>query len=92
MSRARRILLLALVLLAGIWAFFFSLANSAALPLDLVFLRLPPLSIGFWVISAFVAGGCTGLLAASAAIWRARLAATAANRKLVEAAARAGNG
>jgi len=70
----RRVLLLVLVLAAGGWTFLFSLANSSAVELDLVLLRLEPAALSVWVVGAFVAGGLCGLAASSVAIWRVRAA------------------
>lgn len=72
MKRLERLLLLALVLGAGLWAFLFSLANSEPVALDLVFVRLEPAALSVWLIAAFVAGGLCGLFAGSVAIWRAQ--------------------
>jgi len=60
MKRLERLLLLALVLGAGLWAFLFSLANSEPVALDLVFVRLEPAALSVWLIAAFVAGGLCG--------------------------------
>ena len=62
--------LLALAIAA--WALLFCLANPLAVPLDLVVLRLPAAPLAVWVLAAFVLGGICGLLASSAALWRAR--------------------
>jgi uncharacterized integral membrane protein len=75
-----RVAALAVVLLGGGWAVLFCLANDAAVSLDLVILRLPEAPVAVWVLGAFVAGGVSGLLAASVALWRARLALLAARR------------
>ena len=48
MKRFKRLLLLALVLGAGLWAFLFSLANSEPAALDLVFARLEPAALSVW--------------------------------------------
>ena len=67
-----RILALLLALAVAAWALLFCLANTARTPLDLVLLRLPEAPLSVWVLGAFVLGGLGGLLASSAAIWRAR--------------------
>jgi lipopolysaccharide assembly protein A len=72
MGYLRRILLLLLLPLVGIWGFLFALANSTESSLDLVFMELPAAAMSVWVIAAFVLGGICGLLAASGAIWRVR--------------------
>ena len=72
MKFLKRVLLLALVLGAGLWAFLFSLANSEPVALDLVFARLEPAALSVWLVAAFVAGGLCGLFAGSVAIWRAQ--------------------
>jgi putative membrane protein len=82
MSMLLRLLLVALVLAAGVWALLFSLANTSPVSLDLVFVVLPETSMSVWVIGAFVAGGLCGLAAASTAIWRARLTVLALRREL----------
>ncbi len=74
-GRLLRLLLLLFVLVAGVWAFLFSLANSEPVALDLVLLRLPEAALSVWIVTAFVAGGLCGLGAGSVAIWRARRAA-----------------
>lgn len=73
-SRLKRLLILLAVLLAGGWGFLFSLANSEAVALDLVLMRLPEAALGVWVIGAFGVGGLCGLAVGSVAIWRARRA------------------
>jgi uncharacterized integral membrane protein len=75
-----RVVALAVVLLGGGWAVLFCLANGAAVPLDLLIVRLPEAPLAVWVLGAFVAGGISGLLAASVALWRVRLALRAARR------------
>jgi putative membrane protein len=80
MNRFKRLLVLALVLGVGLWAFLFSLANSDAVALDLVVLRLAPAALAVWIIAAFVAGGLCGLAAGSVAIWRAQRALTRLRR------------
>ncbi|MBK6287151.1 MAG: LapA family protein [Gammaproteobacteria bacterium] len=85
MNMLFRALLLALVLAAGTWALLFSLANNSPVPLDLVLVSLPEASLAVWVIGAFVLGGVCGLVAASTAIWRARLAVLALRRELRKA-------
>jgi lipopolysaccharide assembly protein A len=80
MKRLERLLLLALVLGAGLWAFLFSLANSEPVALDLVFVRLEPAALSVWLIAAFVAGGLCGLFAGSVAIWRAQRALSRSRR------------
>ena len=60
----KRVLLLALVLGVGLWAFLFSLANGEPVALDVVFARLEPAALSVWLIAAFVAGGLCGLFAA----------------------------
>lgn len=72
MGRLARILSLLLVLVAAAWALFFCLANTIRAPLDLVILQLPEAPLAVWVLGAFVLGGFGGLMASSAAIWRAR--------------------
>ena len=72
MARLSRILSLLLVLVAAAWALLFCLANTTRTPLDLVLLQLPEAPLAVWVIGAFVLGGLGGLMASSAAIWRAR--------------------
>ena len=69
-----RLVLLLLVLVAGAWAFLFSLANNEEVALDLVVLRLPEAALSVWIIAAFIGGGLCGLAAGSVAIWRARRA------------------
>ena len=80
MKRLERLLLLALVLGAGLWAFLFSLANSEPVALDLVFVRLEPAALSVWLIAAFVAGGLCGLFAGSVAIWHAQRALSRSRR------------
>jgi lipopolysaccharide assembly protein A len=80
MKRLKRLLLVALVLAAGLWAFLFSLANSEPAALDLVFTRLEPAALSVWLIAAFVAGGLCGLFAGSVAIWRAQRALSRSRR------------
>ncbi len=75
-----RLLLVALVLVVGAWAFLFSLANNQMVALDLVLLRLPEAALSVWVMAAFVLGGLCGLAAGSVAIWRAQRALTRQRR------------
>lgn len=72
MGRFSRFLLLLLVLVAAAWGILFSLANTSRTTLDLVVITLPEGPLAVWVLGAFVLGGLGGLLASSAAIWRAR--------------------
>lgn len=67
-----RVVVLFFVLAAALWALLFSLANTSRTPLDLVLLTLPEAPVAVWVLGAFVLGGFGGLIASSAAIWRAR--------------------
>jgi len=76
----KRVLLLALVLGVGLWAFLFSLANGEPVALDVVFARLEPAALSVWLIAAFVAGGLCGLFAGSVAIWRAQRALSRSRR------------
>jgi len=87
MGYLRRILLLLLLPLIGIWAFLFALANSTESRLDLVFVELPAAAVSVWVIAAFVLGGVCGLLAASGAIWRAHRRVRQQSRAAVLASA-----
>ena len=86
MKLLKRVLLLALVLGAGLWAFLFSLANSEPVALDLVFARLEPAALSVWLVAAFVAGGLCGLFAGSVAIWRAQRALSRSRRAPAAAA------
>ncbi len=72
MSRVSRFLTLLLALAVAAWALLFCLANPVFVPLDVVLLRLPAAPLAVWVLAAFVLGGICGLLASSAALWRAR--------------------
>ena len=72
MSRVYRFLAFLLALAVAVWALFFCLANPVSVPLDVVLLRLPAAPLAVWVLAAFVLGGICGLLASSAALWRAR--------------------
>lgn len=72
MKRTGKLGAVLLALCAALWALLFCLSNSAPVPLDLVFYRLPPAPSGVWVLGAFVIGGLAGLLASSAALWRGR--------------------
>lgn len=87
MKLFKRLLLLALVLGAGLWAFLFSLANSEPAALDLVFARLEPAALSVWLIAAFVAGGLCGLFTGSVAIWRAQRALSRGRRGAAPATA-----
>lgn len=87
LGRLLRLLLLLFVLVAGVWGFLFSLANSEPVALDLVLLRLPEAALSVWLVAAFITGGLCGLAAGSVAIWRARRAATSARSRVVAAVA-----
>ncbi len=87
LGRLLRLLLLLFVLVAGVWGFLFSLANSEPVALDLVLLRLPEAALSVWIVAAFITGGLCGLAAGSVAIWRARRAATSARSGAVAAVA-----
>lgn len=82
-----RIAAFAVVLVGGAWAVLFCLANNAVTQLDLVIVRLPEAPVSIWVLGAFVAGGLSGLLAASLALWRARAAVLALRRAAAHATA-----
>jgi putative membrane protein len=56
----------------------FALQNTAAVPLDLLFIQLPERSVAVWLLAFFMAGAFLGLLTSSYLIVRAktRLAST----------------
>lgn len=84
MSRLFRLAALLVAIAGGGWGVLFCLANAEAVGLDLVFLQLPEAPLAVWVLGAFVCGGLCGLLAASVALWRARLAAATLRRRLAQ--------
>lgn len=58
-------LLLALVLIYGV---LFAIQNTAAVPLDLLIIKLPERSLALWVLLAFAVGGILGLVLGSLAL------------------------
>ena len=81
MSRTSRIAALAIVVAGLAYGVLFCLANTASLPLDFVFFRLPEAPLSVWVLGAFIAGGVFGLAASSAALGRMRMASAAQRRR-----------
>ncbi|HSH47285.1 MAG TPA: LapA family protein [Halomonas sp.] len=70
-------LILLSVLLVGI---LFAVNNQQALPLNLIWLELPPASLSFWLLAALAAGVILGMLAMSGVYLRLRTLLTRAQR------------
>lgn len=60
----------ALVLLALAYGVLFAIQNTASVPLDLLFLKLPESTVAAWVLGAFVLGGGAGLAVGTLWVWR----------------------
>ncbi|MGJ8687528.1 MAG: lipopolysaccharide assembly protein LapA domain-containing protein [Spongiibacteraceae bacterium] len=70
-----------LVVAAGI---LFTLENDVLVPLKLLVVDLPEQRLAFWMILAFVAGGLSGVLAASLALGRMRAAKAISQRRFAQ--------
>ncbi|WP_439105965.1 lipopolysaccharide assembly protein LapA domain-containing protein [Congregibacter sp.] len=81
--------LLALILavaMAGLGVLF-ALQNAEPVPLDVLFMILPPHSLALWVLGALALGGILGLLLSSFAVLRVRARLMAARRQIASAQA-----
>ncbi|WP_439102054.1 lipopolysaccharide assembly protein LapA domain-containing protein [Congregibacter sp.] len=81
--------LLALILAAAMAAVgvLFALQNAQPVPLDVLFMILPPRSLALWVLGALALGGVLGLLLSSFAVLRLRARLMAARRQIANSQA-----
>lgn len=70
-------LILLIVLLVGI---LFAVNNQQTLPLNLIWLELPPASLSFWLLASLAVGVILGMLAMSGVYLRLRTLLTRAQR------------
>lgn len=85
MGFLRKLLALALaVAMAGVGVLF-ALQNPEPVPLDVLFMQLPPRSLALWVLSALAIGGTLGLMLSSFAVLRLRTRLVAARRQIASA-------
>lgn len=70
-------LILLIVLLVGI---LFAVNNQQTLPLNLIWLELPPASLSFWLLASLAVGVVLGMLAMSGVYLRLRTLLTRAQR------------
>ncbi|MFK7829271.1 MAG: lipopolysaccharide assembly protein LapA domain-containing protein [Congregibacter sp.] len=82
------IALLLAVAMAGVGVLF-ALQNTDPVPLDVLFMTLPPRSVALWVLGALALGGLLGLLLSGFAILRLRARLMTANRQTRNAQAEA---
>ncbi|GAB5412766.1 MAG: hypothetical protein Cons2KO_03690 [Congregibacter sp.] len=74
--------------MAGVGVLF-ALQNADPVPLDVLFMILPPRSIALWVLGALAIGGVLGLLLSSFAVLRLRARLMSARRQIASAQAEA---
>ena len=79
LKRLLAILVLVLVLAFGL---LFAVQNSDRVPLDLLVIQLGEQRLSLWILLAFIAGGCIGMLISSLAIIRLRSRIMLLQRKL----------
>lgn len=81
MGFIRKLLALLLALaMAGVGVLF-ALQNTDPVPLDVLFMTLPPRSVALWVLGALALGGVLGLLLSGFAILRLRARLMSARRQ-----------
>lgn len=74
-------LILAIILLAVLLiGILFAVNNQQAMPLNLIWIELPPASLSVWLLAALVAGVLLGMLAMSGIYLRLRALLTRAQR------------
>ncbi|MDR5902190.1 MULTISPECIES: LapA family protein [Halomonas] len=74
-------LILAIILLAVLLVgILFAVNNSEALPLNLIWLELPPASLSVWLLASLAVGVLLGMLAMSGVYLRLRALLTRAQR------------
>jgi putative membrane protein len=78
----KRLLSLALLLAVLVFGVFFTLQNTQAIGLDLLFIVLPEQYLALWVLSAFALGGIVGIVVSSVAIIQLRGGQVSLRRKL----------
>ena len=61
MKWIKRILVLVFLFAVFLWGMMFTGENVEQIPLHLVFITLPEMSVSVWVVSGFVLGGILGL-------------------------------
>jgi uncharacterized integral membrane protein len=82
MAFLRNLLALVLALaMAGVGVLF-ALQNADPVPLDVLFMTLPPRSLALWVLGALAIGGVLGLFLSSFALLRLRARLGAARRQM----------
>lgn len=72
MGFIRKLLALILAVAMAALGVLFALQNADPVPLDVLFMILPPRSIALWVLCALALGGVLGLLLSSIAVLRLR--------------------
>ncbi|MBB3192150.1 lipopolysaccharide assembly protein LapA domain-containing protein [Halomonas cerina] len=74
-------LILAIILLAVLLiGILFAVNNQQAMPLNLIWIELPPASLSVWLLASLVAGVLLGMLAMSGIYLRLRALLTRAQR------------
>jgi uncharacterized integral membrane protein len=78
----KRLLILLILALIFVSAIFFTLRNQAPVPLSLLVVDLAERPVAFWVLSAFVIGGITGMLTCVTMFLRLKKSELLTRRKL----------
>ncbi|MFK8043819.1 lipopolysaccharide assembly protein LapA domain-containing protein [Congregibacter sp.] len=82
MGFVRKLLALILALAMAGLGVLFALQNAEPVPLDVLFMILPPRSLALWVLGALALGGFLGLLLSSFAVLRLRARLMSARRQI----------
>lgn len=73
MLRRLRMVLAAMLALCAVAAGgLFTLQNTGAVPLDLLFIQLPPMPLSLWLLLSLTCGVLVGLIGGSLLLWRLR--------------------
>jgi putative membrane protein len=81
-SFLRNLLLLLVAAAMAAVGVLFALQNPDPVPLDILFMKLPPRSLALWVLAALAIGGLLGLALSSFAMLRLRARLATARRQL----------
>ncbi|EAQ96793.2 lipopolysaccharide assembly protein LapA domain-containing protein [Congregibacter litoralis] len=87
MGFLRKLLVLMIAVAMAAVGVLFALQNAEPVPLDVLFMILPPRSLALWVLGALALGGFLGLLLSSFAVLRLRARLMAARRQIANSQA-----
>ncbi|MCM2971185.1 lipopolysaccharide assembly protein LapA domain-containing protein [Larsenimonas suaedae] len=68
------VILAIIALIVLIFGILFAVRNQAAIPLDIIWAKLPPASLSLWLLSTLVVGVLLGMLAMTGMYLRLRTA------------------